>query len=81
MNQEKIHSDLTFTCDALTALALLGTLDLGFKHLLHTGLSATLVRAFREQLCQKIVESELLSAEELAAAFDAEEIDISRHEA
>ena len=81
MNLDHAHQRLTLTCDALTAAALLGTLDLGLKHPFHTGPSATLVRAFREQLCHTLAETGLFDAEEITQIFRADEIDMSRHEA
>ena len=81
MDLDNAHQRITLICDALTAAALLGTLDLGLKHPLHTGPSATLVRAFREQLCHQLAQAGLFNAEDIKKIFRAEEIDISRHEA
>ena len=80
MNTEKMKERITITLDAITALGLLGNIDLARRHPLNTGPSVVLVRAFREQLLSKIAETGLLSSEELRQAFNEEDVDISRQE-
>jgi len=80
MDETKLRDRLTFTCDALTALGILGSLHLALKHPLNTGPSTRLVKAFYEQLTGKLGAIGLLSAQELRETFDMAEVDHTRQE-
>jgi hypothetical protein len=80
MDETKAGECLTITLDALTALALVGMIDLALKHPLNTGPTTVLVKAVREHLLGKIAAIGLLSESELRQAFDAEDVELSRHE-
>lgn len=81
VDSSKATERITLTCDAITALGVLGSLHLAIKHPLNTGPSTRLVRAFYEQLLGKVGESGLISGEELRQAFRMEEVELSRQEA
>lgn len=81
MDTEKAHERLTLTLDALTATALAGAMHLALKHPLFVGPSSRLIKSFREQLLSKLGETGFLSHDEIQAAFDMAEVEVSQEAA
>lgn len=81
MDTTKANTRITLECDAITALCVLGNIDLAQKHPLNTGPSKIFVGSFREQLLSKLAETGLLSPDELERIYSEEEVEVSRHEA